>query len=285
MPRSIIAFLAILALVTASCTENSPPLPEADLVVIRGYLYAGQPVSEIRVTSVMSLGSEDSLAPPISDAQVFLTKNGTRYQLVPTPDRPGYYHYSGIDLTVEAGDRFGIEVTYYGKTATAGTTVPLQPKQVVIDPQELVVTRVDSGGFGQFGRFFEDDTTAVRVDWVNTDGSNYYVTLDNLETDPQPINENFFGNLPEEFQRGFRNRFTSVPVNGSEYRITRQNVTYFGKHLVTVYRVNQEYVDLYRSRNQDTRDLNEPLTNVVNGLGVFTAFNSAGVYLEVVNGQ
>ena len=45
-----------------------------------------------------------------------------------------------------------------------------------------------------------------------------------------------------------------------------------------VYRINQEYADLYGSRQQDSRDLNEPLTNNRNGLGVFSAFNSQAVY-------
>jgi hypothetical protein len=51
---------------------------------------------------------------------------------------------------------------------------------------------------------------------------------------------------------------------------------------VRVYRVNKEYADLYRSRQQDTRSLNEPLTNVQNGLGVFSAFASDSVAVFVV---
>ncbi|MBC8181278.1 hypothetical protein H8E88_09140 [candidate division KSB1 bacterium] len=47
-----------------------------------------------------------------------------------------------------------------------------------------------------------------------------------------------------------------------------------------VFRVNQEYGDLYQSRNQDSRDLNEPLTNIVNGLGVFSAFNCDSVFFD-----
>ena len=40
--------------------------------------------------------------------------------------------------------------------------------------------------------------------------------------------------------------------------------------------------DLYESREQDSRDLNEPLTNISNGLGVFSAFNSQTALFEVV---
>ena len=42
-----------------------------------------------------------------------------------------------------------------------------------------------------------------------------------------------------------------------------------------MYRVNREYADLYNNRVQDSRDLNEPPSNISGGLGIFSAFNSA----------
>jgi len=49
-----------------------------------------------------------------------------------------------------------------------------------------------------------------------------------------------------------------------------------------LYRVNQEYVDLYKSRDQDSRNLNEPLTNIENGLGIFSAFANDSVYFYAI---
>jgi hypothetical protein len=46
--------------------------------------------------------------------------------------------------------------------------------------------------------------------------------------------------------------------------------------------VNQEYADLYENRQQDSRNLTEPLSNVNNGLGIFTAFSYDVAYFEVV---
>lgn len=62
------------------------------------------------------------------------------------------------------------------------------------------------------------------------------------------------------------------------------SITHYGLHRVRVYRVNQEYADLYDTRQQDSRDLNEPLTNIVNGLGIFSAFNSNEIYFTAVKG-
>ncbi len=51
---------------------------------------------------------------------------------------------------------------------------------------------------------------------------------------------------------------------------------------VKVYQINQEYADLYENREQDSRGLNEPPSNIKNALGVFSAFNSQEAFFEVV---
>lgn len=275
MFKYVLLSVLIPLVFSIACSDESPLVPEADLVVMRAYLFAGEPVTEIRLTSSLELGSVDSVAPPVEDAKVYLTKDGTRYALQPTAGRPGFYDYPGNDLAVEAGDEFMIETGYLGRVATASTVVPSKPAQVGVYPDQLSVQEL-SFGFGG-GRFRNDDTTAVQVTWANPGGESYYVTLENIESDPTPIFE-----PPAGFENRRPLRFVSIPVNSGEYRITRRSVTYFGTHKVKVYRVNQEYVDLYLSRNQDSRDLNEPLTNVTGGLGIFTAFNSDSVFIEVV---
>ncbi len=271
-----IAVLAVIPLMVGlGCTDESPLVPEADLVVMRAYLFAGEPVTEIRLTSSLELGSEDSVAPPVSDAEVYLTRDGTSYALQPTAGRPGFYNYSGNDLVVRAGDEFTIETRYLGRVATATTEVPSKPTQVGASPDQLSVQQLTAGA-GR-GMFQNDDTTAVQVTWANPGGESYYVTLENIESDPDPIFE-----LPAGFDKFRPLKFVSIPVNSQEYRITRNSVTNYGTHKVKVYQVNQEYVDLFLSRNQDPQNLNEPLTNVTGGLGIFTAFNSDSVFIEVV---
>jgi hypothetical protein len=41
-------------------------------------------------------------------------------------------------------------------------------------------------------------------------------------------------------------------------------------------------VNLYETQEQDTRKLNEPYTNIENGLGIFTAFCSDTLYFEAI---
>ena len=274
--RKIILFIVISAFIgITGCTEKTSPLESFvdDTVVIRAFLYAGEPVSDIRITSVLPLGSEEETVPPINDAQVAIIKNGNRYVLEPSPGDSGYYHYSGSDLTIQTGDNLRIEVNSFNKLAAGETVVPEPPDNVTISGDKILVPNFGEG-FGGFGRF-NIDTTRMRltVNWENDVASLHFITVENVETEPQQIDTG----IPF-----FRNRrFISQPTSRNNYVVSFMNVTHLGDHIVKVYRINQEYADLYGTSSQDSRDLNEPLTNIENGLGVFSAFNSKSVSFYV----
>ena len=79
-----------------------------------------------------------------------------------------------------------------------------------------------------------------------------------------------------------RFRFVSEPTDGTYLTFLGGTLVSFGDYLVKVYHINQEYAALYENRNQDSRDLNEPPSNVQNALGVFSAFNSQEAVFYVV---
>ena len=91
----------------------------------------------------------------------------------------------------------------------------------------------------------------------------------------RPLNSDTLGNF------SFTRRFVAEPTTNNYYRVPQSDFNYIGKYKITLYRVNQEYVNLYASRQQNSRSLNEPLTNVNNGLGIFTAFASDSTFVTV----
>jgi hypothetical protein len=93
--------------------------------------------------------------------------------------------------------------------------------------------------------------------------------IENVDANPQQI-ESSFPTSPM--------RIITQPTERDSLTVSAFSLTHYGRHRATLYRVNQEYVDLYASRQQDSRDLNEPLTNIKNGLGIFTAFNCDSVF-------
>ena len=259
--------LLCLFIALMSCTEENP-LINQDQFVISAFIYEGQPVDDIEVTSTLSLGASDSIAPPIEDASVSLLRNGISYALDPDPSRPGYYYSPGTGLQIYSGDHFKIEVTYNNVTAYGETDVPLKPMNVSLSDSILTVPQQTfpfQGG--------DPSDNSILLSWINDDAELFYVVLENTESDPEPIiGDSRFGK--------FR-RFISSPAKVSEFLISPRSVTYLGNYQGIVYRVNQEYADLYESRQQDSRQLQEPISNIQNALGVFSAFASDTVYFRV----
>ncbi len=268
--RQLIPF--VLFIFILSCSEEAPVAVDDDLVVVRGYVYAGEPVTDIQVTETLMLGVEDTIAPPINDADVVILKNDQRYVLIPSAGDNGYYHYDGDDLIIETGDQIGIEVKHKEQMAIGWTSVPDAPVKVSISKTTLMLPdRETMQELRQQGvsRDSLRKSMELMVEWEQAPEALYYVVIENIDANPTAIEINFRGPGPR--------RFISAPIPSDKYRVNAMMMTHYGDHVARVYRVNQEYADLYESRNQDSRDLNEPLTNISGGLGVFSGFNSTTV--------
>ncbi len=263
----VLILLSIWAVV--ACDDDPAGVSEEDLVVVQAYLYSGEPVTDVRVTFAIPLSSSASSATPINDASVRLIREGLTYDLVPSGS-DGYYQYPGDDLIVAADDVFRLEVTYQGDMASGETVVPRPPEDVNVSGDVLYVP--------EFGRGMNLSFDSLAVTWTNPEELFHYVVIENLDENAEAI-------FPDRIQRrmgGFR--FVTLPTRDESYAINFRVLETLGPHRAKVYRVNEEYAGLYENRIQDSRDLNEPPTNIEGGLGVFSAFASDSVFFEVVRG-
>ena len=227
----------IMTAMLLACNSDSALLPERDLVVVRAYLYANEPVTDVQLTTTYPITSDTTAGLPINDAAVSLEKNGQSYPLIASAGDSGYYHYPGGDLQVDVGDVFTINVEYQGEFTTAETTIPQPPNAVTISENELVI-ETPTGFPGRGGLPF--DTSSVTVNWQAEDDAFFFVIIEALEEELTPINEGRFG----FFARGIR-AFRSRPTRNNQYPIRQFDLAYLGDHQVRVYKVNQEYADLY----------------------------------------
>ncbi len=103
---------------------------------------------------------------------------------------------------------------------------------------------------------------------------------------PVPQSIDFVSAFGALYDGGFERfggfRLVTQPTTTNFHDIRMFSLEVLGLHEAILYRVNQEYADLYENREQDSRDLNEPPTNMEGGLGVFSAFNSQRQLFEVV---
>lgn len=267
--------IACGALFIQSCDSSS--IEEADdLAVIEAFLFAGEPVDDILVTSTIPFNSIDTVATPINDASIKLIKDGVTYNLQ-SSDNNGRYHYPGDDLIVEPGDQFMFVMDYLGQTLTAETEVPIAPQSVELDTTIFDVPSFNFGGGGgppTGGRRGFD--SVLLTTWDNTNDDLHYVVISSVDDNPESIFPDFIGQrIGQQF------RFISEPTRDNFFEVRLPLLEGIGQHQIKVYRVNQEYADLYDNRTQDSRDLNQPPDNIVGGIGVFSAFNSVERFFDV----
>ena len=266
---SILTFIIIGLL--SSCEKDILQQSEPEnLLVVEAYLYDGEPVDDIYLASLLLYGGEDTIVQTIPDAEVEIIHNSDRYLMVPS-DSAGYYHYPGLDLEVAVGDSYQIEIDYFDKVTTAETTVPYPPEGVTISQNEYYI----DAELIQYSWEYWENLPEVELTWDESGNDYFYILIENIEDEPVDI---FSG---KKVSKGFRK--LTLPVQGSSSVFSPLDIIYqYGTHRIKLYRVNKEYADLYESMQQDSRDLNEPLTNITNGLGIFTAFSCDSIYLEVV---
>lgn len=267
------SFITALALgVAAACDSDLAFAPEApDTFVVQAFLFAGEPVTEVTMTEVLPIDADSAaVAAPITDARIAIFREGERFDLAPSEGDPGRYHHPGDDLLVEVGDVFTLAASHGGRTATAETVVPVPPQGL-----SLSATVMAPPQFGVRGGGFQpgaDDGLVAR--WENSASALHYVVVDNIDADPTPFAESPFGG-------GFARRLVQRPTADDSALISARSLSWFGRHRVRLYRVNEEYADLYEGLNQDSRDLNEPPSNVRGALGVFSAFSADSAFFEV----
>ena len=277
-----VAALAV-ALGLGACGDPATTAPGGAEPVVRAYLYAGQPVNDVRLTWTVPISPTDTTAPvappPINDARLTLVRNGVRYALTRSAGDSGYYQYNGTDLVVREGDTWTLEGSVGAQALSARTIVPVRPSGARVASSTLTVPAIPfgPGGPGGPGGGRPDLSLAqTTVRWTRTPGALYFVTLENTEVAPVAID---FG-LPERL-RG-RRRLVFAPTAADSLPINALGLPFLGRYRVQVWRVNEEYAALYNTLQQDSRDLNEPFTNITGGVGVFTAFAADTTSVVVV---
>jgi len=270
--------MMLLALLFSACGEENLNNIAENQFVVEAFIYEGEPIDDIRIKSTFPLIDEVDTSALINDAQVTLIKEGQSYTLVSSGSE-GLYHYPKEDLSVNTGDEFQLEVVHSGITATASTTVPTPTTGLSLSTDSLKVPRLPVGegreaivmAIGDFLR-----GSSIEATWDNPNEDLYFMVVESVKDTIDPI-------LPSQAIDALaRFRFVSEPTDETSLTFLGGTLVSFGQYVVKVYHINQEYAALYENREQDSRDLNEPPSNVTNALGVFSAFNSQDAFFEVV---
>ena len=270
-------YLSFISVLFFSCVEENLNDIAANQFVVEAFIYAGEPINDIRIKTTFPLAETEDISVPINDAEVTILKNGQRYPLVAS-GADGFYHYPKDDVSVNTGDVFQLEVVRNGLTATAETIVPTPTTGLKLSTDSLKVPQLPlSEGREAIVMAIGDFLRESRIEstWDNPNEDLYFMVVENANDTIDPI-------FPTQVIDALaRFRFVSEPTDGTSLTFIGGTLVSFGTYSVKVYHINQEYAALYENREQDSRDLNEPPSNVTNALGVFSAFNSQEAFFEV----
>ncbi len=266
--------LSLILLFGFSCNQTDETDPK---FVIEGFIYAGEPVNDIKVKEQIGIDKPDSIDRLISDAEVILIKTDKSYQL---QYDEGTYKYFGSDLIVEPDDLFRLEVTVGNRMAYAETRVPEATKGLTISDTELIVPEIILS-FGLIEKLSELFFTArLTTSWDNPTDELHFIAIEPVVNVYDSIFPSRFPQEARDFLAEFK--FAPQALEVDTFNIIGIAFETYGRHRAKVYRVNQEYADLFDNPEQDSRDLTSPPTNVNNGFGIFSAFASDSVFFDIV---
>jgi hypothetical protein len=267
--------LAILMLFTLSCLEVEQS--QDSNFVVEGYLYTGERVKDFRIKSLVSLDNPEGESEIISNAEVNLIKDGIEYSLA-FNSLSGKYEDPSGNLIIGSVDELLLEVQVNDRVATAITQVPTPPMGMALSKDQMVIPEINSAA-----DFIGNDPLAdaeIFMEWDNPKHELHYVVIEFRSNLLRPI-------LPPDVQEvvdGILEDFAiiSPPDTISNYTISGALLPSYGPYVVKLYKVNQEYADLYESEEQDSRDLNDPPSNMINARGIFTAFAGDSLNFEII---
>lgn len=273
MKNIYIITMLLVSLLSWSC-EEVPEFSEGDTVpVVEAFIYANEPVDNVVIKEVIPFGSEEEGTVFISGMDVRLGYDGIEYLLEEYEEQPGHYFYPGEDLDIQIGNTYDINFEFEGKPVFGQTMVPNSPEDVRISQDEISLPQIAERR--DLLNFFQNNDINLLVEWDNLIGDYYYLVIQNTEENPESLDPNEV--LPFNFE------FTSQPTQDAFFSLQPFiHYTQYGLHRIIVYHVNEEYALLYQTLEQDSRDLNEPFSNITNGVGIFSAFASDTVYLDIV---
>lgn len=257
-----------------SCDE-SDQLAFNDIPVVESYLTGNKPVS-LQISRKTAFDENVALSDDDINALQVKIKSGNQLRIIPAAGDGLYVDSAFIP---KEGTVYELEFTFNGKTVTSSTQIPSKPMNFEQSVTEIEVQGFSAGGGfgGGFGGERPTMPDPVRLTWTNDDAGYYMVVIENIETSPTAIND--FGSDEENAPRRI---FRNEPTLSNQFEIAAMNFQYYGRHRLILFHLNAEYAALYNDTGNTSQNLTNPVTNVENGLGIFTGINADTLMIKVV---
>lgn len=254
---SLIAGLFLLA----SCKKNQSDILATNKPVVEAYLIPGQTLS-VKVYQQKDLADTTTYGAALTGLSISVSDGSQRVKL--TESASGTYTYASSSF-VASGKTYTMQFNYDNVTISASTVMPGKPQNFTISDSIFHVPSSINPLYA--------DVVRATISWSNPDSLYHLLVFKNLDNDPYYISYIRSNNRPS---------FQINTEQASYYNLLQSSFNYYGHYQVILMRVNKEYINILTtniSRNSQAL-VNEP-TNVINGLGIFTAMQTDTLSLRV----
>ena len=268
-------FYIILSLLFISCDDETPI---EENFVVEAFLFQGEKVDDIKIKETKLWNSDDTIDVMIGNGNIKLYANGDEFDLSYDNFRQLYISNEEIDIT--SGSTYGIRVEVNNRVATAETIVPSKPVGLRLTENKIIIPqlKLSPGLPNVLSNLFQNART--NIEWDNPNNEYHYLTVKYVGNQEDPIFTDDFPGAIGDFFSNFS--LQSAPSQEEIYNVICMSLKNYGKYLVTLYKINDDYVRLFESEVQDGTELNEPPSNIINAFGIFTAFASDTISFEIV---
>jgi len=242
------AILPVILL--GSCKKDSQS--STGKPVVQSYLVAGK-VLTVRLYTQKTLTDTEKYGPALTGLKPTVSDGTTIVNLTETAK--GIYTYADSTFLV-SGKTYALSFVYNSVTISAKTVMPAKPQGFATQFTSVDYTSTDATTRDTINRFT----------WQNPDSLNHVLVFIGLDGASFPVNS--FYNGSTNFEEDTKQR--------SVYYVLPSIFPYYGRYQVLLYSVNQEYINLLKSNASGANSqnlLNTP-TNVINGVGIFTAMQA-----------
>lgn len=250
----LLPLIVLMMALNYSCSKTTDDAGIADEPVVISYLMPGQPIS-VKVYEQKALADTASYGPLISGLQLSITDGSQAIAL--TESAAGTYTSNNSSFLV-AGKTYTLHFNYQDKPVSASTLMPSKPTGY----RASVTTINLSLSLGALG---SADSVVSTFHWNNPDSLYHVLVFKNDDSSPFQLRPRT--NSPINF--------TLNAERNAAYDVYNRTFNYLGTYRAILYRVNKEYINLLNSATSSTsKNLTNPPTNVIGGLGIFTAMQS-----------
>lgn len=260
LQRTIIVLVAGF-LMLASCKKETSGLNYIDKPVVEAFLVPGQPLS-VRVYSQKDLTDTAVYGTALTGLSLSVSDGSKTVKLTEAANGV----YTDADLSfITSGKTYTLQFTYDNAIVSAKTVMPGKPVGFTLSDSIFYVPVTIDPAYAT--------KVLATAAWTNPDSLDHVLLFKNTDSDPFNITTVRSNNKPS---------FQINTEGASIYNMTQSRFNYYGHYQVILLRVNEEYINLLKSNaSGSSQNLTNPPTNVVNGLGIFTAMQADTLALRV----